>query len=146
MSAELLLGLAVVGLLGSGVGALGFARHLRTYPLTAGYLLGGTISLGLVSLGIAAYALGEFPGGPSFVLLVLINLVVQPLCLLLFAGGAYKMGMALRGRVTYAFRTAPPGQFRPQEYRALLTHCILSGAVGAAFSAGLAYVCLRPLL
>jgi|SRR5262245_10184224 len=144
---EVILGLAVVGLLVSIVGGLIVARNLHTHPLTAGYLLAGMILLGLVSLGAAAFALEEWPaGGGRLVLLVLINLIVQPLCLLLFVGGAYKAVMALRGRVTYAFRTCPPDQFCAEVYRALRTHCIVSGSVGVAFSLGLGYLCLRPLL
>jgi hypothetical protein len=142
-----LLGLAVLGFLCSIALAVLVARGRHTHPQTTGYAVSGAICLGLMSLATGAYALGDLPGGVvRVILLVLINLVVQPLCLLLFVGGAYKAGMALRGRLTYAFRTISSSDFSPEEFRSLRKHCVIGGAIGVSFSVGLAFVCLRPLV
>ena len=147
MSAEILLGCAGVGLFGAIAASLVVLSQARTGRFLVGYLLGCSFALGLLSLGLGAYTLGDLREGlGATVLLVTINVIVQPLCLLLFVGGAYKMAMAFLGRVTHAFRTAPPGIFSEEQYRSMLTHCIMSGLVGISFSSGLAYVCLRPLL
>ncbi len=147
MGTVVLLSMVTVCLLGSIFGCVLAIRAMRAYPLTAGYFLGAMILFGLISLGVGAYMLGESYGGlATVIVLSLINLVVQPLCLLVCMGSAYKLIMGLAGRVTYAFRTCPPAKFNPEEYRSLRLYCIQTGAIGLAFSVGLAYACLRALL
>ncbi len=75
------------------------------------------------------------------------NVLVQPFWLYLFAACAYKMAMALVGRVVYGWRVV---KFQMPEdlglYRAMRWHCIGTGLAGCFFAAGLGWLFFQPLL
>jgi hypothetical protein len=110
-------------------------------------LLGGlAIFQTLLLLLALVYSLGDVDEPWARWGQVLINALVQPLCLLLVAGGLYKFAMAAAGRPTYAGREIPPDKYPAEERDWLLRHFMTTGLVGAVFAAGLGLAFLWPLL
>ena len=104
------------------------------------------LGFGIMALAALAIALGRVGRDWAVVALVAVNLLIQPFCLYLFSAGVYKVLMAALGRVTYAWRTVPCGDDSPEQYRALLWYCVMQGFIVCPCAAGLAWICLRPLL
>jgi hypothetical protein len=104
------------------------------------------ISSGMAALVILAVVAGRQEGWLRIVPLVLVNLVMQPLCLLFLASGLYRLGHACCGRLTHAFQVLPPETVPVEQYRSWLVERALSGLLAILFACGLSYVCLRPWL
>jgi hypothetical protein len=108
----------------------------------------GTLGIfcALVALVLMAQIGGRQEGVWRLALLLAVNLMVQPICLLFLAGGVYSLAQALRGRFTYAFRVIPREEFPAEEYRGYLRLRVMSGIVAVLFGAGLSAACLCPAL
>jgi hypothetical protein len=86
-------------------------------------------------------------GGPWAVAgIIAINTLIQHVSLYLFAGAAYKLGMAFTGRVVCAWRVVPRGEVPAVDYRALRWYCLSQGVAGCLFASGLGWSCLQLLL
>lgn len=109
--------------------------------------LGFASFAGFGILAFVALAFGLERAGTrwAFIALVAVNLLMQPLCLYLLAAGLYKLGMAMAGRVTYAWRIVPAGTCPHEKYRSLKSFCVGQGVVGCLFSLALGWLCLRGL-
>jgi hypothetical protein len=104
------------------------------------------IFFGMIALILLALVACRQVAWLKIVTLIFVNLVMQPLCHLFFAGGVYRFSQACRGRLTYAFRVLPRGNLPAEQYRNLLVEGALSGLLLAFIACGLSYLCIRPLL
>lgn len=111
-----------------------------------GYVFASFFLLGIVALVALAVGLGRVGGLWAAAALIAVNVLIQPVCLYLFAGAAYKLGMALAGRVVYAWRVVPFSELQPEEYRSLRRYCLSQGIVGCLFASYLGLCCLGLLL
>jgi hypothetical protein len=102
------------------------------------------VGFGMFALPCAATLLGQQEGRWRLVPLVVINLLMQPLCGVLVAGGCHQFGAGLTGRLTYAFRIIPPEGMEPKKYRRLVRTRMSGGLVTALFFGWLGLVCLWP--
>lgn len=116
--------------------------------LRAGTDWAGTIGIGftILALTLSALIAAGQEGLWRILPAVFINLLMQPLCILLIACGLYTAGQALRGRAVYAMRAIPREKISVCEYRRLLTDRVRSGLIAVTFGCGLSYVCVRTLL
>jgi hypothetical protein len=138
---------ASVVVLAAGVGCCWVVVQSRRNPHPFdGYGFAGFSLMGIMALVAVALALGRAEGAWVSAALVAVNVVMQPLCLSLFAAGAYKVAMAAAGHVVYAWRTMPPGECPPEAYRALRWYCVMQGVIGCSFAAGLSWLCASPPL
>jgi hypothetical protein len=93
-----------------------------------------------------AVGLGRVGGAWAATGIIVINVLVQPLCLYILAGSIYKLVMALAGRVTYAWHVVPMDTWPEQQYRSVRWHCLSQGILGGLFAGGMGGVCFWPLL
>jgi hypothetical protein len=136
--------LIALAALGGGVWAL---RSSRREPHSFdGFAFAAFFMLGMAALIALAAGLGRTGGPWAAVGILGVNGLVQPGCLYLFAAGAYKLGMALVGRVVYAWRIVPRAEVTSAEHRAMRWYCASQGLVAFLLASGLGWVCLQPLL
>jgi hypothetical protein len=116
-----------------------FRRHesLRTLVDRAAFGWSLSMLIGGLLLSLAAGAVligrhGEGSGG--FVSAVVINVLTQPLCLVLVWGSAGKLYLAVQGRASYAGKVIPAEGLGADEYRDLCRYCIASGFLGLGVS------------
>jgi hypothetical protein len=104
----------------------------------------------LVGALFAMAALALQQGGVwRIVLLGLVNLVMQPTCLLMGCNGVRKVRSGLVGRIYYAGRKIPDEELRnlaPAERRRLARYCVVQGLVILPIACGLSFTCIQPLL
>jgi hypothetical protein len=103
------------------------------------------ISALLTAAGLAAHLEGAW----RIVLVVLANLVMQPICLFAVACGINKVGHALCSRITYAGQVVPRESIPPQwkeKYWFLLIERIAAGLFLVLFGCGLSFLCIWPAL
>jgi hypothetical protein len=97
----------------------------------------------LIMIGILA---ASAEGAWRLVPLVLVNMIIQPLCILMLASGAHNLWHALRGRVTYAFRIIPAESIPPERQRDLMKYRMVQSIVGIVFASALGCSMLWVLL
>lgn len=121
------------------------ARFRSGWLGAIGLLLGLLSCTGIAAL-LAQFGIGS-PAGVAAA--VALNLVIQPVALLICWSGVRKITLGLRGRIAYAWREIPESELAelpPVERRQLSWYCIFQGVVvlpiGVFFSVG----CASPLV
>jgi hypothetical protein len=127
-------------------GCVWVVRSSRQEPHSMdGYGFAAFFMLGIAALGLLGVGLGRAAGTWATAGILAVNALLQPFCLYLFAACAYKLALALAGRVVYAWRVVPQGEIPPAEYRMVRWYFILQGIVGCLFAFGLSWGCLGLL-
>ncbi len=108
-------------------------------------MFAGFLLLGIGALVVLPAGLGRAGGAWAAAGILAVNALVQPFCLYVFAASAYKLGMALAGRLVYAWRVVPRGEIPPAHYRMVRRYFVSQGIIGCLFAAVLAWICLGLL-
>src|SRR5262249_29706542 len=96
----------------------------------------------IMTLGALALWAGRQEGLWKVVPLVLVNLVLQPIWLLLLVGAIHLLWHALHGRLTYALEVIPPGEMPADEYRKLVRHRAVYSLLTIPFLCDLIFICV----
>jgi hypothetical protein len=125
-------------------------REGRPVPPGVKFLTGWMGSLGILetiaALCLTAWLASRQEGLWKVVPLVLVNLVLQPVCLLAIAGCLHQLGHGLHGRLTYAFDVIPQGEMAADRYRELV-HCRVGESLFLILVfGGMSCACIWPLL
>jgi hypothetical protein len=102
------------------------------------------------ALFTAASLAGQQEGMWRIALLVLINLVMQPICLLMGFMAVRKLASGLVGKLYFAGREIPeeelPDCLSQAERRRLAWYCVAQGLVILPIASFLSLACIQPLL
>jgi hypothetical protein len=111
-----------------------------------GYVVAGCFMMGVMALiGLLRGVTGiDEPWARA--VRIGVNMVIQPLCLYLFAGGFYKVVMALSGRFVYAWQVIPPEEVPPHMRAMLRRYFVMQGVTGCVFAASVSWFSLAPVL
>jgi hypothetical protein len=136
--------------------ARGLAEERRAHregrPLRPGVKFGtdwaGSLGIlgTILALCLTAWLASRQEGLWKVVPLLLVNLILQPVCLLLIVGGIFQLRHALCGRITYAFHVLAPGDVSAEQYRSRLIERIVGGVLLVLLFGSLSYACIRALV
>jgi hypothetical protein len=90
-----------------------------------------------------------YSSGLALAVVILMNLLAQPVWLMFCVIGFRKITLALSGRIGYAWRAIPEEELvdvTPADRRMVLRYCIAQGAVVGPFGAAMSIACACPLL
>ena len=110
-----------------------------------------TVLNGLASSLCVAVLLVDLagPSGLALAGVVIVNLLVQPVALLVCWVGVRKVALGLSGRLAYAWRLVPESELtglRHSERRRLAWFCVFQGGMALAFGALLVVSCAGLLI
>ncbi len=137
-------------LLFTGVMVIGIC-HLRSLRAAienpaSGWCAALLLFFGILALVSAVPLLAEQTGVWRNVVLVVINLLVQPVCALMVVGCGHQFIMGMRGHLACRFRIVPREVVDAAAYRRTVRSRAITSLLGTIFFGGLGAICLWPLL